>query len=645
MAEDYNVRLNFLPAEGPMPDVTVYRRPMQSPQERRPPLPNVSLHKLPVSLTGGDEWQAYWVVDQPADGFEPFPFRATLNADLSRRVLFSALSRSVTTKRKTNEYHMAHDRFIQEVRLVMRRHPEGEELLVVQPYSLRVTQQTGFLVDFHFELAQTAQFDRRVLQLSLSLDKSFRRNLDHYVDRMTKIRTFLSEARDIFDDVQLPGTPAPLGISREFVALPAQRLRTKVYVFANGRESRSQFMGLREYGPLCGVRGHVKLLFIFREQDRQAARLLAVSLKGTKQRGQFNFPGFKALFKTEIEIDGNPIILRNLDNRSMAEALNDAKARTEDAATLLPVLVLPKTDDNGYFAQKAYFTRAGLPTQVCTLKILEDEDSLKWAIGNLALQIFCKAGGQPWKVRPAAEKSLIVGISQSHKLERTDNGTKVEKYFAFSILTDSSGLFQQIRILGEDKERHSYLSALRANLASVLKEHAESFHRVVIHTSFRLKHEEIETIRRAAGDAAAATDPTNCRFAVIKVNQRNRFFGINPSVNSLVPYEATRTRLGPHEYLVWFEGIYPDRPNVTKVFSGPTHLQFLSVGDERPDQAEERELIQDLVNLSGANWRGFNAKSAPVSVFYCHLVADFVRDFHERGLPMPAVVDIRPWFL
>ena len=52
-------------------------------------------------------------------------------------------------------------------------------------------------------------------------------------------------------------------------------------------------------------------------------------------------------------------------------------------------------------------------------------------------------------------------------------------------------------------------------------------------------------------------------------------------------------------------------------------------------------LLQDLVNLSGANWRGFNAKSAPVSVFYCHLVADLVHDFHAHGLPLPKIVDLR----
>jgi len=133
-----------------------------------------------------------------------------------------------------------------------------------------------------------------------------------------------------------------------------------------------------------------------------------------------------------------------------------------------------------------------------------------------------------------------------------------------------------------------------------------------------------------------------CRFAVIKVNHKSRFFGTNQSVNSLIPYEGSRVKLGHGEYLVWFEGIFPDKPTVTKVFPGPTHLQFLRVMDK--DQIDDQVLLQDLVNLSGANWRGFNAKGAPISVFYCHLVADLVHDFQERGLPLP-VEAIQPWFL
>ena len=125
---------------------------------------------------------------------------------------------------------------------------------------------------------------------------------------------------------------------------------------------------------------------------------------------------------------------------------------------------------------------------------------------------------------------------------------------------------------------------------------------MVIHTSFKLKHQEIDAIQQVVQDAAATADSSKCRFAVVKVNHKARFFGVNHGVNSLVPYEATRVRLGYGEYLIWFEGIFPDKPTVTKAFPGPTHLQVLRITDD--PAISDQDLLQDLVNLSGANWAG-----------------------------------------
>lgn len=642
--DDYSIHLNFLPVEVNGAHFPIYRRKCASPQEQRP-APAAGAYKLPVANSTEEKWPSYWVLLEAAQNFEPFDFRAEWNADVTRKIIFSSLRRAVQAKLNASEYRFPDNAFIDEVSLVIQTHPEGQEELVIQPYSLKTTRQTGFLVDFHFRLAKGVPFGRKIQQLSLSLDRNFRRNVDYCVDRSSKIRRFLEKRWPVFEAMIRPGSSARMLVSKEFVTLPAERLRPKVYLFAGGKESKSQFTGLRDYGPLQPLDGPPRLLFMFREQDRLAARRLALALRGQKQRGQFNFPGFKALFKSDLEIDANPVILPDLSDKSMESALVRAKTVRGGSPSLLPVIVLPNEENNGYLAQKAHFSHASMPTQVCTLRILEDEESLKWAIGNLALQIFCKAGGRPWKVRPTAEHSLIIGVSQSHKCRIVNEQVHVDKYFAFSVLTDSSGLFQQIQVLGDSEDHSAYLTALRANLKKVLEESSGAFNRVVLHTSFKLKYEEISAIQQTVREVARATDKAKCRFAVIKVNHKSRFFGINRAVNSLVPFEATKIRLSASEHLVWFEGIYPDKPNVTKAFPGPTHLQFLRVNDDPAGPAEQRELLQDLVNLSGANWRGFNAKSAPVSVFYCHLVADLVHDFHERGLPMPAVQDIRPWFL
>ena len=642
MVDEYQVHFNFLPVGGSFPNYAVYRKLQVSPQEPRP-TPESMAYRLPPTAGAVDSWPLYWVSVDPVDGFERFEAVSNLNPVLTCRVLFWTLVAATRRVLQPEQFHIPDNAFIEEVSFVQRTHAEGDERLEVQPYYLRSTQQFGYLLDFHFRLRDGVPFTRKVQQLSLSLDRSFRRNLDYYVDRDSKVHIFLCERQDVFESLRLPGTDSAITLDGDFAALPADRLRAKTYVFAGNRESRSQFTGLRDWGPLQPLGAPPRLLFIFRESDRQAARMLAQGLRGSNLRERFSFPGFHALFKCDIEIDSNPIVLPNLLQPSMEEALERVKADRQSRPNTLPVLILP-ADDDAYLVHKALFSREGIPTQVCTLRILQDESSLKWAIANIALQIFCKAGGYPWKVHPAtSERSLIIGISQSHKLRKVDGKTSVEKYFAFSVMTDSSGLFQKIQVLGESHEQPDYLTKLRHNLREVLDESAGVFARVVIHTSFKLKHREIDAIQKTVQEAAASPGLVQCRFAVVKVNHKSRFFGVNRSVNSLVPYEGTRVKLGPREYLVWFEGIFPDRPTVTKAFPGPTHLQILRVSDE--NAITDESLLQDLVNLSGANWRGFNAKSAPVSVFYCHLVADMVHDFHERGLPLPAVKDIRPWFL
>ena len=536
-------------------------------------------------------------------------------------MLFSCLRLATESKLHPDEYCVPKNEFVETLAFVMQHHPEGQEVLEIQPYYLGATRQHGFLADFHFRLGNEQAFNRRVQQLSLSLDRNFRRNLDYYLDRSTKITQFLQKRWAVLSTIVLPGNDQPLAIRKEFVALPAERLQSKVYVFSSGKESKSQFTGLRDHGPLLALSNPPRLLFAFRKQDIEVARRLAIALRGARDKITYNFPGFAALFKVDLDIDSNPFVLPDLSEGSMQAALDRAKCERARSPTILPVLILPDSDDNGYLEQKALFSNSEIPTQVCTTPILENPESLKWAVANIALQIFCKAGGQPWKVRPTTDRTLIIGISQSHKFRIDADKSAVERYFAFSVLTDSSGLFQKIQVLGEDTEPAGYLEKLRTTLRQVLAQSAATYRKVVIHTSFKLKHDEMDAIQETVR-GAAIDNASTCTFAVLKVNSKNRFFGTNRLVNSLVPYEATKVRLGHNEYLLWFEGIFPDKPTVTKAFPGPTHVQVLRVTDEDTSPSEQRELLQDLVNLSGANWRGFNAKSSPVSVFYCHLVAD-----------------------
>jgi hypothetical protein len=133
-------------------------------------------------------------------------------------------------------------------------------------------------------------------------------------------------------------------------------------------------------------------------------------------------------------------------------------------------------------------------------------------------------------------------------------------------------------------------------------------------------------------------------FVTMKFNDRNKYFGYASSQNSLVPHESTVVKLSRNEYLVWFEGLQYHNPSVIKRYGRPVHIRFDYPLDGLPE-GRKRDYLQDAVNLSGANWRGFNAKSLPVSVYYAQLIAKYVGRFQELGLEDVELTELPPWFL
>lgn len=638
MDSSYKIKLNFLGFEEKVPAFQVFRK-LRKDSDVKPETPGLYGFSLPVSRDDRDTRNRFWISFVEQDGFEQFLVDPRDNVHLTKRALFHSLCQTARSSLAETQFEIPRDGFYEEIEFNFERYDEGVEQLKVQPYYLKAKRKHGWLLDFHFKVADGVPFSRRIQQLSLSLDRQFKRNLNYYTDRVGRINKYIVARRDLLDQTMLPGTQTPLTTRKKFEEIPAKTLRSKVYQFGNAREGKSQFVGLKNYGPLEPLTETPKLIFAFREKDRPAARILAQALKGGR-RERYSFPGFEALFKTKVLFDANPIVLQDFSVPTFETALKRVQKERETHQTTLPVFVLPDGDDNGYLEHKSVFTHAGIPTQVCTTKIINDDYSLKWSVGNIALQIFCKSGGKPWKVRPTIERTLIMGISQAHKLTKSEDRTVVDKHFAFSVLSDNSGLFQQIEVLGDSGNTTTYFDELKRNLAAVLAAKSKDYDRVVIHTSFKMKNSEVDVIEEVVRQEASNS---KCKFAVVKVNNRNRFFGINPKVNSLVPFEATEAKLGRGEYLIWFEGIFPDKQTVSKAFPGPTHVEIMRMSEESEIEADS--VLQDLVNLSGANWRGFNAKSAPVSIFYCHLIAKLVGEFQDNGLPLPQVSDLQPWFL
>ncbi len=424
------------------------------------------------------------------------------------------------------------------------------------------------------------------------------------------------------------------------VSLSSDALAVKRYVVNGRRESKSQFMGVQKFGPYERNAQDTQLYFLYRREEHGLSQDLFRALRGDTFR---TFPGMDSMFRF-------PVTRHNVRGATMSgfdtgeiERIADMVIADATGKPVVPVVITPFSrrdeaqENDAYWTLKHAFLAKGMPIQVVSAETIANRNTLKWSTSGIALQIFAKAGGTPWRVVPATEQCLIVGVGQAHKV-LVEGG--IERYFAYSVLTDSSGAFQEIRLLGTAGDEESYIDAFHRSLRQIFKDYADRFSSFVVHSTFAIRRKELDSIA-AALDAQAAEGAGH--FVSMKFNDRNRFFGFSSEHNSRVPHESTVVALSRSEYLVWFEGLQYGQSALQKVVGGPLHVRYAY--PDRIGESEKRMFLQDAINLSGANWRGFNAKSLPVSVYYAQIIARYLKEFEAHGLQPLDVDNIVPWFL
>jgi Piwi domain len=315
------------------------------------------------------------------------------------------------------------------------------------------------------------------------------------------------------------------------------------------------------------------------------------------------------------------------------------------AKRVVPVALVPMSKHTGdeetarYFAAKHAFISHGLASQFIDRKRTQDRNALKWSVSNIGLAIFAKMGGVPWRVKPSTDRCLVVGIGQAHRFVNR----RVERYIAYSVLTDSTGGYETIKILGNAPSEDQYLEALKTNLRQVLVSHTDQYDSFVIHVTFNMKRREIEAIQALLTELKGA-EGSKHEFVAIKFNDKNDFFGFSVDHNSRVPYEGTVAPLSKRDYLMWFSGLSLDDSKAPKKPERPVHLRILYPESQLPE-ADLKRVLQDAMNIAGANWRGFTAKSMPISVYYAKIIADYYAHFRAANLPEVDFETVSPWFL
>lgn len=597
------------------------------------------VYKLKVD--GGEDYQQFIISFESQESFTEYTCSIWENVELTKKwlsvLLFTKLNEISDS---TLEYKIRKKKFETSFDFIINKTEYGNQVINVSPYYLRAKTQFGFLVDFRFRMKPSSVFNKEVQRLSLSLDKNYRSNKNYYSDKHQKIKGFIDEKLttllNFFTETD------ELKFNQDLVGLVANKLEKKQYVFGNNKIGYSQFQGVKNYGPYTGVDSEITYLFIFEDKYKSFANDIYLSLIGKTNPG--TFPGMTEMFRLPLsKNDVKRVPINKLDVTNLNEPISkivDYKKEHSDKKIIAILLEENNEDYNvetesPYYYLKYNLLKENVPVQVLSKERVGSPYSLKWSTSNIGLQIFSKLGGIPWLVKPSNNNCLILGIGSSHKFDEATG--RIHKYLAYSICLDSSGIYKKISILSESEDEKSYLEELKMNLITLLKEEFNEYKKVVLHVPFKIKHREISSMDYALSQFE------NIDFKVIKINTNNKFFGFSHH-NTHVPYESSYIRLANNEYLVWFEGLQYGKEIVYQRVGNPVHIKFLN--SKSTSKEEDQTYLQDVMNLSGANWRGFNAKSIPISIYYSKIIAEYTKAFEnfddfDRGI----FSTNKPWFL
>jgi len=562
----------------------------------------------------------FWVSFEQFEDSEEITINSNINIEITKWYLFTLLKNKFeseniefeTSKKSFNPFRI----YIITEKIT----GKGKKSVWMEPYYLKIKNEFGFLVDYKFIKNQNSVFDKYIQILSLSLNDSYQSNKNFYIDKYRYIINFLekdfSNFKELFQD---------LIIDTNFEKLTCKKLNTKNYIFKNNNISNSQFNGLMQYEVFQPAPNANQLMYIYliKDETKQYANDLIRALNG-------EFPTFKGVDKL-----GLPTQTKNNTKALIIEDYNNFKDKLEEISSnknFIIISIFPSKEEKFYYELKNYCLNKNIPLQTIHIETIADENRLKWSISGIALQMFTKLGGLPWLVKTENNNCLIVGIGQS--IERTEEN--ISRFFAYSVLLEASGKFLKIEPLADANKKDNFLKAVADNINRILDENV-NYQRIIFHVPEKIKKETVKKIEEILKESQQ-----NAELYILRINDDSRFFGYDLINNSMIPFESSYIQLSENEFLVWTEGLNYQNPKPLKRYGNPLYIQFFYSNQQ--NYAKEL-LLQDILNLSGANYRGFNAKALPVSLYYPKLISNFYKHFKEINLDQIRVKTDKLWFI
>lgn len=444
--------------------------------------------------------------------------------------------------------------------------------------------------------------------------------------------------------------------------LPSPRLRFDYAI--RSHVSDTAFDGFRRWGPYDKNQPRspsIRILVLYPKSAVQEMR----KLREAFQRGMHFFKGFQQ-FSRGISISSfEPVPLEIIETNSLpqqAEIYRNAINSLGDISNVdLAFALIPYSPryllETPYYAVKTELSARGIPCQLLTTQKVRSDETFKWSLSNIALQVYAKLGYVPWVAEtPDQPSDLIVGIGQ--RLVRGGRIGPLKRYIGFTTAYKNNGAFltfQGIAGMGSEEDYCEKLSqaiskGIEAFRNNQSKQGAVSVNpeRVILHSFKKISQREIEAI-----EGGIRKSSINCElipYCLINIDRSSNFLVFDNEHKSYLPGSGLNVWLGPLQVLLLTEG--RERYEHQKMgFPSPLRIQLdtrsklnnVDLADVFPG------LLEQINSLSKVNWRGFNAAAIPITLSYSSLIADLISSCQDPDLwskiANASNLEDKAWFL